>query len=163
MGLGTIHIMKRPIWHGEGEGFMADSLEFDLNKPFMVGKKRVHGKSPVPGLSKADELVCAEVALRLHKPKATIMMCIEATLKICEWALSSGQNFDFVFKDIGILVCRGNHVVMRFFEDLVQKVAQSQHLAEGLLQSPNLKPLFIAHMEKDISQIPPGGVLVLPQ
>ncbi|XP_032935754.1 coiled-coil domain-containing protein 81-like isoform X3 [Catharus ustulatus] len=162
MGLGTIHIMKRPIWHGEGEGFMADSPEFDLNKPFMVGKKRVHGKSPVPGLSKADELICAEVALHLHKPKATIVMCIEATLKICEWALSSGENFDFVFKDIGVLVCRRNHVVMRFFEDLVRKVAQSQHLAEGLLQSPNLKPLFIVHTEKDISQIPPGGVLVLP-
>ncbi|XP_058710818.1 coiled-coil domain-containing protein 81 [Poecile atricapillus] len=162
MGLGTIHIMKRPIWHGEGEGFMADSPEFNLSKPFLVGKKLLHGKSPVPGLSKADELICAEVALRLHKPKATIVTCIKATLKICEWALSSGQNFDFVFKDIGILVCRGNHVVMRFFEDLVREVAQSQCLAEGLLQSPNLKPLFIGHMEKDISQIPPGGVFVLP-
>ncbi|NXU16330.1 CCD81 protein, partial [Pardalotus punctatus] len=86
------------------------------------------------GLSKTDELVCAEVALRLHKSKATIVMCIEATVKICEWALSSGQNFDFVFKDIGILMCRGNQVAMRFFEDLVQEVAQSEHLAEGLLQ-----------------------------
>lgn len=86
------------------------------------------------GLSKADELVCAEVALRLHKPKATIVMCIKATLKICEWGLSSGQNFDFVFKDIGVLVCRGTYVVMRFFEDLIREVAQSQCLAEGLLQ-----------------------------
>lgn len=162
MGLGTIHIMKRPIWHGEGEGFMVDSLEFDLNKPILVGQKLLHGNSPVPGLSKADELVCAEVALRLHKPKATIVMCIEATIKICEWALSSGQNFDFVFKDIGVLVCRGNHVAMRFFEDLVREVAQLEYLAEGLLQSPNLKPLSIAHTEKDISQIPPGGVLLLP-
>lgn len=33
----------------------------------------------------------------------------------------------------------------------------------SLLQSPSLKPLFIVHTEKDISQIPPGGVLVLPQ
>lgn len=33
----------------------------------------------------------------------------------------------------------------------------------SLLQSPNLKPLFIAHTEKDISQFPPGGVFVLPQ
>lgn len=49
MSLGTIHIMKRPIWHGEGEGFMADSLVFDLNKPFLVGKNLLHGKSPVPG------------------------------------------------------------------------------------------------------------------
>ncbi|XP_053853282.1 coiled-coil domain-containing protein 81-like [Vidua macroura] len=162
MGLGTIHIMKRPIWHGEGEGFMADSPGFDLNKLFLVGKKLLHGKSPMPGLSKADELVCAEVALRLHKPKATIVMCIKATLKICEWALSSGQNFEFVFKDIGVLVCRGKHVAMRFFEDLVREVAQSQSVADSLLQSPNLKPLFIAHTEKDISQIPPGGVLVLP-
>ncbi|NXD00136.1 CCD81 protein, partial [Certhia brachydactyla] len=86
------------------------------------------------GLSKMDELVCAEVALRLHKPKDTTMMCIKATLKICEWALSSGQNLDFVFKDIGVLVCRQNHVVMRFFEDLVREVAQSQRMAEGLLQ-----------------------------
>ncbi|XP_041878168.1 uncharacterized protein LOC121661742 isoform X2 [Corvus kubaryi] len=162
MGLGTIHIMKRPIWHGEGEGFMVDSLEFDLNKPLLVGKKLLCGNSPVPGLSKTNELVCAEVSLRLHKPKATIMMCIEATLKICVWALASGQNFDFVFKDIGVLVCRGSHVAMRFFEGLIREVAQSEHLAEGLLQSPNLKPLFIDHTEEDISQIPPGGVLVLP-
>lgn len=49
MGLGTIHIMKRPIWHGEGEGFMVDSPEFDLNKPLLVGKKLLHGNSPVPG------------------------------------------------------------------------------------------------------------------
>lgn len=92
----------------------------------------VLGGFPI-GLSKADELVCAEVALRLHKPMATIVMCIKATLRICEWALSSGQNFDFVFKDIGVLVCRGNYVAMRFFEDLVREVAQSQCLAEGLL------------------------------
>lgn len=86
------------------------------------------------GLSKANELVCAEVALRLHKPKATIVMCIEATLKICVWALASGQNFDFVFKNIGVLVCRGSHVAMRFFESLIREVAQSERLAEGLLQ-----------------------------
>ncbi|NXT16618.1 CCD81 protein, partial [Prunella fulvescens] len=86
------------------------------------------------GLSKADELICAEVALRLHKPKPTIIMCIKATLKICEWALSSGQNLDFVFKGIGVLLCRGSHVAMRFFEDLVREVAQSEQLAEGLLQ-----------------------------
>nr|XP_030145100.3 coiled-coil domain-containing protein 81-like isoform X2 [Taeniopygia guttata] len=162
MGLGTLHIMKRPIWHGEGEGFMADSLEFNLNKPFLMGEKLLHGKSPVSGLSKADELVCAEVALRLHKSKATIITCVKATLKICEWALSSGQNLDFVFKDIGVLVCRGKHVAMRFFEGLVREVAQSQSVADSLLQSPNLKPLFIAHTEKDISQFPPGGVFVLP-
>ncbi|XP_057242557.1 uncharacterized protein LOC130585900 [Malurus melanocephalus] len=162
MGLGTIQIVKRPICRGEGEGLMVESPEFDLNKPFLVGKKFLHGNSPVPGLSKADDLVCAEVAMRLHKPKATIAMCIEATIKICEWALSSGQNFDFVFKGIGILVCRGTYVDMRFFESLVQEVAKSECLAEGLLQSPNLKPLFVACTEKDISQIPPGGVLVLP-
>lgn len=62
----------------------------------------VFGGFPI-GLSKADKLVCAKVALCLHKP--TIVMCIKATLKICEWALSSVQNFNFVFKDIGILVC----------------------------------------------------------
>ncbi|XP_077046302.1 coiled-coil domain-containing protein 81 [Agelaius phoeniceus] len=163
MGLGTIHIMKKPIWYGEGEGFMADTPEFELNKPLpLVGKNLLHGQSLVPGLSKADELVCAEVALRLHKPKATIVLCIKATLSICEWALSSGKNFDFVFKDIGVLLCRGKHVAMRFFEGLVQEVAQLQGLAEGLLPSPNLKLLTIAHLEKDISQIPPGGVFVLP-
>lgn len=86
------------------------------------------------GLSKADELVCAEVALRLHKSKATIITCVKATLKICEWALSSGQNFDFVFKDIGVLVCRGKRTVMRFFEGLVREVAQSQSVADSLLQ-----------------------------
>ncbi|NWT96018.1 CCD81 protein, partial [Urocynchramus pylzowi] len=87
-----------------------------------------------PGLSKADELVCAEVALRLHKPKDAIVACIKATLRICEWALSSGQNLDFVFKGVGVLLCRGSHVLMRFFEDLAREVAQSQCLADGLLQ-----------------------------
>lgn len=49
VGLGTIHIMKRPIWHGKGEGVMVDSLEFDLSNPILVGKKLLHEKSPVPG------------------------------------------------------------------------------------------------------------------
>ncbi|XP_063032777.1 coiled-coil domain-containing protein 81 [Melospiza melodia melodia] len=163
MGLGTIHIMKKPIWHGEGEGFMADTPEFELSKPLpLVGKNLRHGQSPVPGISRDDELICAEVAQHLHKPKATIMTCIKATLQICEWALSSGKNFDFVFKDIGVLLCRGKHVVMRFFEGLVQEVAQLQGLAEGLLQSLDLKLLSIAQLEKDMSQIPAGGVFVLP-
>lgn len=65
MGLGTIHIMKRPIWHGEGEGFMADSPEFDLNKPFMVGKKRVHGKSPVPGKMSPSALCSFQTGMGL--------------------------------------------------------------------------------------------------
>lgn len=49
MGLGTIHIMKKPIWHGEGEGFMADTPEFELNKPLLMGKNLLHGQSPVTG------------------------------------------------------------------------------------------------------------------
>ncbi|XP_027567595.2 coiled-coil domain-containing protein 81-like [Pipra filicauda] len=162
MGLGTIHIMKKPIWQGKLEGFLVDSPEFDLDKPFLVGNKLPHGNSLAPELSKADELVCAEVALRLHVPKATVVMCIKATTRVFEWALSSRQNFDFVFKDIGVLVCRGGHVAMRFFEDLAREVAQSENLADSLLQSPNLRQSFIAHTEKDISELPPGGVLVLP-
>ncbi|XP_017687443.1 PREDICTED: coiled-coil domain-containing protein 81-like [Lepidothrix coronata] len=162
MGLGTIHIMKKPIWQGKLEGFLVDSPEFDLDKPFLVGNKLPHGNSLAPELSKADELVCAEVALRLHVPKATVVMCIKATTRVFEWALSSRQNFDFVFKDIGVLVCRGGHVAMRFFEGLAREVAQSENLADSLLQSPNLRQSFIARTEKDISELPPGGVLVLP-
>ncbi|XP_017934911.2 coiled-coil domain-containing protein 81-like [Manacus vitellinus] len=162
MGLGTIHIMKKPIWQGKLEGFLVDSPEFDLDKPFLVGNKLPHGNSLAPELSRADELVCAEVALRLHVPKATVVMCIKATTRVFEWALASRQNFDFMFKDIGVLVCRGGHVAMRFFEDLAREVAQSENLADSLLQSPNLRQSFTAHMEKDISELPPGGVLVLP-
>ncbi|NXM01303.1 CCD81 protein, partial [Tyrannus savana] len=87
-----------------------------------------------PELSKADELLCAEVALRLHVPKATVVMCVRATARVFEWALSSGQNLDFVFKGIGVLLCRGTRVAMRFFEDLAREVAQSENLADGLLQ-----------------------------
>ncbi|XP_027564403.1 coiled-coil domain-containing protein 81-like, partial [Neopelma chrysocephalum] len=161
MGLGTIHIMKKPVWQGKLEGFLVDSPEFDVDKPFLVGNKLPHGNRLVPELSKADELLCAEVALRLHVPKATVVMCVKATMRVFEWALSSGQNFDFVFKDIGVLLCRGGHVDMRFFEELAREVAQSENLADSLLQVGLLRLPTLGQLPKVLliepALLPPEG------
>ena len=81
-----------------------------------------------------DEVIYAEVALRLHIAKAKVLKCIEATMKVFAWALSERKNFDFVFKNIGILVCREGSVIMRFFEDLLRDVDKTGKLANAFLQ-----------------------------
>ena len=81
-----------------------------------------------------DEVIYAEVALRLHIPKAKVLKCIEATMKVFAWALSERKNFDFVFKNIGILVCREGSVIMRFFEDLLRDMDKTGKLANAFLQ-----------------------------
>ncbi|NWH44551.1 CCD81 protein, partial [Fregata magnificens] len=80
------------------------------------------------------EVIYTEVALRLHIPKAKVLKCIEATMKVFVWALSKQKNFDFVFKNLGILVCRKGRVIMRFFEDLLRDVDKTGKLANSFLQ-----------------------------
>ncbi|KFM10474.1 hypothetical protein AS27_11502, partial [Aptenodytes forsteri] len=80
------------------------------------------------------ELICAEATLHLHIPEKKVLKCVEATMKVIAWALTEGKDFDFVFKNFGILVCRGRRVVMRFFEDLLRDVDKTGILANAFLQ-----------------------------
>lgn len=80
------------------------------------------------------ELIYAEAALRLRLPEKKVLKCVEATVKVITWALTEGKDFDFVFKNFGVLVCRGKRVVMRFFEDLLRDVDETGILANTFLQ-----------------------------
>ncbi|KFQ95723.1 hypothetical protein Y956_03167, partial [Nipponia nippon] len=80
------------------------------------------------------KLIYAEAAFRLHIPEKKVWKCVEATMKVIAWALTEGKDFDFVFKNFGILVCRGRRVVMRFFEELLRDVDKSGVLADAFLQ-----------------------------
>ncbi|KFQ96441.1 Coiled-coil domain-containing protein 81, partial [Nipponia nippon] len=82
----------------------------------------------------AAEVIYTEVALRLHVPKEKVLKCIKATVKVFVWALSKGKNFDFVFKNVGILLCREGRVTMRFFENLLREVDKTGKLANAFLQ-----------------------------
>lgn len=83
---------------------------------------------------KVSELIYAEAALRLHMPKKKVLKCLEATMIVIAWALTEGKDFDVVFKNLGILVCRGKTVIMRFFEDLLRDVDKTGVLVNNFLQ-----------------------------
>lgn len=80
------------------------------------------------------ELIYAEAAFQLCIPKKRVLKCVKATTNVIAWALTEGKDFDFVFKNFGILVCRGGRVVMRFFEDLLREVDKTGILANTSLQ-----------------------------
>ena len=80
------------------------------------------------------ELIYAEVAFYLSIPKKKVLKCVKATTNVIAWALTEGKDFDFVFKNFGILVCRGRRVVMRFFEDLLRDVDKTGILANTALR-----------------------------
>lgn len=83
---------------------------------------------------KVSELIYAKAALRLRTPKKKVLKCLEATTIVIAWALTEGKDFDVVFKNLGILVCRGKTVIMRFFEDLLQDVDKTGVLVNNFLQ-----------------------------
>ena len=80
------------------------------------------------------ELIYAEAAFRLRIPEKRVLTCVDATMKVMAWALSEGKDLDFVFKNLGMLVCRGKRVVLRFFEDLLRDVDKTGILANTFLQ-----------------------------
>lgn len=83
---------------------------------------------------KVSELIYAKAALRLHMPKKKVLKCLEATMIVIAWALTEGKDFDVVFKNLGILVCRGKTVIMRFFEDLLRDVDKTGVLVNNFLR-----------------------------
>ena len=80
------------------------------------------------------ELIYAEAAFRLRIPEKRVLTCVDATVKVMAWALSEGKDLDFVFKNLGVLVCRGKRVVLQFFEDLLRDVDKTGILANTFLQ-----------------------------
>ncbi|RMB89725.1 hypothetical protein DUI87_33922 [Hirundo rustica rustica] len=161
MSLGTIHIMKRPIWHGEGEGFMVDSLAFVLNKLFLVGKKLLHGKSSVPSLD-----MDGSIQEPLQGPLGACGVLsadgqfLEVFLRI-SWHQRDPHHLGKAETSIPAGFCRHLRGLSKADELVWAEVASRLHKPKATI-SPNLQPLFIAHMKKDFSQIPPGGVFVLP-
>ncbi|KAM6046178.1 coiled-coil domain-containing protein 81-like [Theristicus caerulescens] len=162
MGVGTMHVTENTYWYGNMESFKAERPVFNVDKPYLVGKKLPNEKRSQPEDLEAAEVIYAEVALRLHIPKKKVLKCIEATTKVFVWALSKGKNVDFVLRNVGILVCREGRVTMRFYENLLRDVDKTGKLANAFLQTPRLRPLIVARTERTIFRMPPGGVFVLP-
>nr|XP_021156006.1 uncharacterized protein LOC110365784 isoform X2 [Columba livia] len=136
---------------------------FHLDEPVWVWNKLRYGTSSWPEELKVSELIYAEAALRLHMPKKKVLKCLEATMIVIAWALTEGKDFDVVFKNLGILVCRGKTVIMRFFEDLLRDVDKTGVLVNNFLQNSKLRPLIIASTETSVFHMPPEGIFVFPQ
>ncbi|KFQ25577.1 hypothetical protein N332_01870, partial [Mesitornis unicolor] len=83
---------------------------------------------------RAAESIYAGATCHLHMSKKKISNCVNTTARVIAWALTEGKDFDFVFKNFGILECRGRRVVFRFFEDLLRNMDRSRILAKAFLQ-----------------------------
>ncbi|KAM6046158.1 coiled-coil domain-containing protein 81-like [Theristicus caerulescens] len=163
MGMGTACIREEDFHNGKAESLKVQRPMFHLDKPVLVWNKLRYETRSQPEELEVAKLIYAEAALRLHIPEKRVLKCIEATVKVIAWALTEGKHFDFVFKDFGILVCRGRRVVMRFFEDLLRDMDETGTLVNAFLQIPSLRPLVIAHTETEVFRMPPGGIFVFPQ
>ena len=80
-----------------------------------------------------EPLKCARIASDMSVPRQTVEACIEETLRLFSRCLKSGQNVAFVLKDIGMLVIQGNHVKMRFYKSLLQRLNGTDQRLAALL------------------------------
>ncbi|XP_064902711.1 coiled-coil domain-containing protein 81-like [Columba livia] len=133
-GLGTICLREEDFCDENKVYFKVRRPMFHLDEPVWVWNKLRYGTSSWPEELKVSELIYAEAALRLHMPKKKVLKCLEATMIVIAWALTEGKDFDVVFKNLGILVCRGKTVIMRFFEDLLRDVDKTGVLVNNFLQ-----------------------------
>ncbi|XP_064326648.1 coiled-coil domain-containing protein 81-like [Phalacrocorax carbo] len=163
MGMATVYIREEDFCHGNKASVKVQKPMFHLDKPVLLEKKLCYETRSRPEDSEVAELIYAEVAFYLSIPKKKVLKCVKATTNVIAWALTEGKDFDFVFKNFGILVCRGRRVVMRFFEDLLRDVDKTGILANTALRKSSLRPLVIARNETAVFQMPPGGIFVFPQ
>ncbi|XP_074970274.1 uncharacterized protein LOC142066568 isoform X2 [Phalacrocorax aristotelis] len=163
MGMATVYIREEDFCHGNKASVKVQKPMFHLDKPVLLEKKLRYETRSRPEDLEVAELIYAEVAFYLSIPKKKVLKCVKATTNVIAWALTEGKDFDFVFKNFGILVCRGRRVVMRFFEDLLRDVDKTGILANTALRKSSLRPLVIARNETAVFQMPPGGIFVFPQ
>ncbi|KAM6116757.1 uncharacterized protein FYN12_010906 [Phoenicopterus ruber ruber] len=163
MDVSTVYIREEGFCNGDKVRFKVQRPVFHLDQPFPVGTKLCYEPRSWPKDLEVAKLIYTKAALRLHIPRKRVLKCIEATVKVIVWALAEGKDFDFVFKNFGVLVCRGRRVVMRFLEDLLRDVDKTGILANTYLQTSSLRPLIIARTETAVFQMPPGGIFVFPQ
>ena len=83
------------------------------------------------GHLEAAEVNHAQIALRTHVSKWKVSVCIAVTLQLFVWALSKGEDFHFIFENIGLLVCRERRVVRHVLEGVIQAVGKTGKLAKS--------------------------------
>ncbi|KAM8795454.1 ATPase family AAA domain-containing protein 2-like [Eudromia elegans] len=162
-GVGNMYIMENYLCAVKNKSFHVRRPVLQLDPVFLRENNLSYENIPWPGHLEVAEVKLTTLVMRTHLSLQKVSVCLRATETLLVWALSRGEDFDFVFKNIGVLVCRERKVTMRFYEDFLKEVDETGNLSKSFLRNPELRPLIIAHTELAVFQMPPGGVFVFPQ
>ncbi|KAM8792412.1 ATPase family AAA domain-containing protein 2-like [Eudromia elegans] len=162
-GVGNMYIMENYLCAVKNKSCHVRRPVLQLDPVFLLQNNLSYENIPWPGHLEVAQVKPTTLVMRTHLSLQKVSVCLRAAETLLVWALSRGEDFDFVFKNIGVLVCRERKVTMRFYEDFLKEVDETGKLSKSFLRKPELRPLIIAHTESTVFQMPPGGVFVFPQ
>ncbi|KAM8792413.1 ATPase family AAA domain-containing protein 2-like [Eudromia elegans] len=162
-GVGNMYIMENYLCAVKNKSCHVRRPVLQLDPVFLLENNLSYENIPWPGHLEVAQVKPTTLVMRTHLSLQKVSVCLRAAETLLVWALSRGEDFDFVFKNIGVLVCRERKVTMRFYEDFLKEVDETGKLSKSFLRKPELRPLIIAHTESTVFQMPPGGVFVFPQ
>ncbi|XP_042694426.1 coiled-coil domain-containing protein 81-like isoform X2 [Centrocercus urophasianus] len=157
--LGTFYILRKRICEGTRPMIVP---RFYLSQRVAQAQGLIYTNSDIPDDLKVVPLDYSQLSLKTSLPEKLVKECVNDIVVLFSWGAGLGEDYDLVFKGIGVLMSRNRILTMRYREEFLLAVDQTGAALKCLLANPQTEVCVLSGREPAAFHVCPGGIRVLP-
>ncbi|XP_068771755.1 uncharacterized protein [Struthio camelus] len=95
-------------------------------------------------------------------PEKLVKECVNDIVVLFSWGAGLGEDYDLVFKGIGLLMSRNKSLTMRYSKEFLLAVDGPGIVLKSLLSNPSTQYWVLSGKDAAAFPVRPGGIRVLP-
>ncbi|XP_048814466.1 uncharacterized protein LOC125699214 isoform X3 [Lagopus muta] len=157
--LGTFYILRKRICEGTRPMIVP---RFHLSQRVAQAQGLIYTNSDIPDDLKVVPLDYSQLSLKTSLPEKLVKECVNDIVVLFSWGAGLGEDYDLVFKGIGVLMSRNRILTMRYREEFLLAIDQTGAALKCLLANPQTEVCVLSGREPAAFHVCPGGIRVLP-
>ncbi|XP_021264623.1 coiled-coil domain-containing protein 81-like isoform X2 [Numida meleagris] len=157
--LGIFYILRKRICEATRPMIVP---RFHLSPRVAQAQGLIYTNSDIPDDLEVVPLDYSQLSLKTSLPEKLVKECVNDIAVLFSWGAGLGEDYDLIFKGIGLLMSRNRILTMRYHEEFLLAIDQTGTVLKCLLANPQTRICVLSGKEPAAFHVCPGGIRVLP-
>ncbi|XP_053911727.1 uncharacterized protein LOC128850761 isoform X3 [Cuculus canorus] len=158
-GLGVFYVLRQHYSKLNGDVL---APKFHLLEGVMQAQRISHANRDVPDDLQVVPLDYSQLSLKTTVSEKMVEECVNDLVVLFTWGAGLGEDYDLVFKGIGILRSRDNILRMTYYKDFLLAIDGTGTVLNCMLSNPLTRINVISDNDSSAFHMSPQGIRVLP-
>ncbi|XP_053906539.1 uncharacterized protein LOC128849293 [Cuculus canorus] len=158
-GLGVFYVLRQHYSKLNGDVL---APKFRLLEGVMQAQRISHANRDIPDDLQVVPLDYSQLSLKTTVPEKMVEECVNDLVVLFTWGAGLGEDYDLVFKGIGILRSRDKILRMTYYKDFLLAIDGTGTVLNCMLSNPLTRINVISDDDSSAFHMSPQGIRVLP-